>query len=184
MAPDVPAAVIDLPLSGLRCAGCVATVEKVLAAVPGVASVSVNLATSRATVGLAPTTGPAGNGAASADALGALVAAVRAGGYDVGATTTRIVVGGTDAAGAADARAGLASALRALPGVLGVTDDGGGLAVTHLATDAAGRAVRAAARAAGARRPWPTPTRSAPPACARRRGGARGSCSPGPWPPS
>ena len=31
MAPDVPAAVIDLPLSGLRCAGCVATVEKVLA---------------------------------------------------------------------------------------------------------------------------------------------------------
>ncbi|MBL9087724.1 MAG: copper-translocating P-type ATPase [Planctomycetia bacterium] len=147
MAPDVPAAVIDLPLSGLRCAGCVATVEKVLASVPGVASVSVNLATSRATVGLAPTMGPAG--AASADALGTLVAAVRAGGYDVGATTTRIAVGGTDAGGAADARAGLASALRALPGVLGVTDDGGGLAVTHLATDAAGRAVRATARAAG-----------------------------------
>jgi copper chaperone CopZ len=41
---------IDLAISGMSCASCVTRVEKVLRRVPGVTSVSVNLATERAHV--------------------------------------------------------------------------------------------------------------------------------------
>ena len=41
---------LDLPISGMTCASCVARVERALQAVPGVQSVSVNLATERARV--------------------------------------------------------------------------------------------------------------------------------------
>jgi len=152
MALDAPVPVFDLPLSGLRCAGCVASVEKALAAVPGVATATVNLATSRAAVGLATATATAtatgaaaaADGAEAPHVVAALVAAVRAAGYDVGTTTTRV-----DAAPVGPASAGLASTVRGLAGVLDVAEDAAGVSVTHLATDAVGRAVRAAARAAG-----------------------------------
>ena len=46
---------VDLAITGMTCASCVSRVEKVLGAVPGVATVSVNLATERAHVtALAP----------------------------------------------------------------------------------------------------------------------------------
>src|SRR5215212_7736160 len=41
---------VELPLLGLHCSSCAGRVEKALQAVPGVAKVSVNFATSRAAV--------------------------------------------------------------------------------------------------------------------------------------
>ncbi len=61
---------IRLPIEGMTCASCVARVERALKAVPGVSGAVVNLATERADV----------SGTASRDAL---IAAVRASGYDV-----------------------------------------------------------------------------------------------------
>ena len=66
--PDAPG--LSLCLEGMHCASCVATIEKALAGVPGVAEASVNLATSRADVR-----------GANLD-VEELVAAVRASGYD------------------------------------------------------------------------------------------------------
>ncbi len=65
----VPRAPVELAIDGMTCASCVARVERALAAVPGVASATVNLATERATV------------QGSADAT-ALIKAVEAAGYD------------------------------------------------------------------------------------------------------
>ena len=45
--------VVHLKISGMHCAACVGRVEQALAAVPGVADASVNLATERALVRLA-----------------------------------------------------------------------------------------------------------------------------------
>jgi P-type Cu+ transporter len=45
---------MDLAVSGMSCAGCVRRVERVIAAVPGVTAVSVNLATERASVAVGP----------------------------------------------------------------------------------------------------------------------------------
>ncbi|MCS7197912.1 MAG: heavy metal translocating P-type ATPase [Candidatus Bipolaricaulota bacterium] len=45
---------ITLPIAGMSCASCVAKVEKALTSVPGVLDASVNLATARATVRVAP----------------------------------------------------------------------------------------------------------------------------------
>ncbi|MGO3929945.1 heavy metal translocating P-type ATPase [Rhodopseudomonas pseudopalustris] len=49
---DVPVERIEVDIEGMTCASCVNRVEKTIAAVPGVKSVSVNLATERATVEL------------------------------------------------------------------------------------------------------------------------------------
>ncbi len=49
---DVASQTIDLGVEGMTCASCVSRVEKAIAAVPGVASAAVNLATERATVKL------------------------------------------------------------------------------------------------------------------------------------
>ena len=66
---DIRPGVTELAVSGMTCASCVARVEKALAAVPGVAAASVNLATERATItGTAP--------------LSRLIAAVEKAGYD------------------------------------------------------------------------------------------------------
>ncbi len=46
----VDAATVDLPVSGMHCAGCVSRVERALRAVPGVLDATVNLATERARV--------------------------------------------------------------------------------------------------------------------------------------
>ncbi|KQU72790.1 ATPase [Aminobacter sp. DSM 101952] len=47
---DVPVEKIEVEIEGMTCASCVGRVEKAIAAVPGVKSASVNLATERATV--------------------------------------------------------------------------------------------------------------------------------------
>ncbi|CAE6787228.1 heavy metal translocating P-type ATPase [Paraburkholderia domus] len=64
----------ELAIGGMTCASCAMRVEKALAKVPGVASVSVNLATETATVNL----GDAGAGADT----DALIAAVKKAGYE------------------------------------------------------------------------------------------------------
>ncbi|HSK40327.1 MAG TPA: copper ion binding protein, partial [Arenibaculum sp.] len=71
---EVPGAEMDLEIGGMTCASCVRRVEKAIAAVPGVASVSVNLATERARVGFS---------GLRADA-GAVAAAVSGAGYEPG----------------------------------------------------------------------------------------------------
>ena len=58
---------VSLPVEGMTCASCVARVEKVLANSPGVSSVTVNLATEKATVRFDPAT-------VTPDALAATVA--------------------------------------------------------------------------------------------------------------
>ena len=79
---------IVLVIDGMTCASCVARVERALQAAPGVNAASVNLATEKATV----------SGAAS---LEALIAAVRAAGYEArapqAAATTPPTAGGRPA---------------------------------------------------------------------------------------
>ncbi|WP_062236749.1 heavy metal translocating P-type ATPase [Aureimonas sp. N4] len=72
----------EIGVEGMTCASCVGRVERAVAAVPGVTSVAVNLATERATLRLLP----------SAD-LRAVEAAIRDAGYEPRASAT-----GTDAA--------------------------------------------------------------------------------------
>src|SRR5437764_15127863 len=43
-------AVLDVPVTGMHCAACAASIEKALAGTPGVSSAGVNFATARATV--------------------------------------------------------------------------------------------------------------------------------------
>lgn len=74
MHPAAESNQIDLAIRGMHCAGCVGTVEKALRKVPGVVDASVNLATERATVRLAPTALPT--------AGEALASAVRSAGYE------------------------------------------------------------------------------------------------------
>ncbi len=64
-----PGAHLDLPVKGMHCAACVNKVERALLGVPGVRTVTVNLATERATVGVGP------GGAALADLRRAAAAA-------------------------------------------------------------------------------------------------------------
>jgi P-type Cu+ transporter len=47
---DVEAATLEVGIEGMTCASCVLRVEKAIAAVPGVLTASINLATERATV--------------------------------------------------------------------------------------------------------------------------------------
>ncbi|WP_153102309.1 heavy metal translocating P-type ATPase [Paraburkholderia hayleyella] len=70
-APAAPLATIELQLGGMTCASCSARIEKALAKVPGVASVTVNLATEQASVHLHAEVDPA-----------QLVAAVTKAGYE------------------------------------------------------------------------------------------------------
>ena len=75
---------ITLPLSGLHCASCAGNVEGALRAVPGITSVSVNLATEKASIEY-------DEAKTSPDRL---VAAVRDAGYDVPLATATFAVGG------------------------------------------------------------------------------------------
>jgi len=74
---DVPTTEIELPLLGMTCANCAATIERRLRKTDGVIEASVNYATERATVRYAP-------GAVTPPDL---VAAIRKAGYDVVETT-------------------------------------------------------------------------------------------------
>src|SRR5262249_17889810 len=72
---------VDLEISGMHCASCVASVENALRGVPGVAAASVNLATDRATVW--PRSGHGEHAGASPLLNSAeLIRAVRSAGYD------------------------------------------------------------------------------------------------------
>jgi len=68
---DVPLETVEVEIEGMTCASCVGRVEKAIAAVPGVTSASVNLATERATIGVLA--GPA--------PFAAIEAAIRKAGY-------------------------------------------------------------------------------------------------------
>ena len=79
----VPAPLHSFPVEGMTCASCVRRVEKAIAAVPGVESASVNLATERADVRLAePATSEA------------VIAAIKGAGYDVASQTVDLGVEG------------------------------------------------------------------------------------------
>ncbi|SOD94082.1 heavy metal translocating P-type ATPase [Caenispirillum bisanense] len=73
----VPAAEVELAISGMTCAACATRIEKVLARVPGVQTAAVNLATERAKITLL-------EGAAS---VADLVAAVERAGFTADPTT-------------------------------------------------------------------------------------------------
>ena len=70
---DVPIATVDLPITGMTCANCVANVERALNKVEGVLQTNVNFASEKATVTVA----------AGVATRPELVAAVRRAGYDV-----------------------------------------------------------------------------------------------------
>jgi Cu+-exporting ATPase len=103
-----PTTTVTLPVGGMTCAACTASVEKALSALPGVDAAAANLVTRTATVTFHDdATEPA-----------ALVAAVRAAGYDAALpTATRALVKqqqADDAALAAEARGLLVRAVVAL----------------------------------------------------------------------
>ena len=103
---------IEFELEGLSCASCVGRAERALAAVPGVARASVNLATRRARLDLED---PA--------AAGPAIEAVGRAGYPAALETTRLSVEGMTCASCTGR---VERALTALPGVTG--------AVANLAT--------------------------------------------------
>jgi len=98
---------LDFNVRGMTCASCVSHVEKALRGAPGVTSASVNLATERAEVALAPGADPA-----------ALVKSVSDAGYEPVVETIELGVGGMTCASCV---AHVEKALRAVPGVLEAT---------------------------------------------------------------
>ncbi|SCW72581.1 Cu+-exporting ATPase [Sphingobium faniae] len=102
---------ITLPVEGMTCASCVGRVEKALAAVAGVGSVSVNLATERADIR------PAGPVDAQA-LMQALVQAVEGAGYHVPSAATELAIDGMTCASCV---ARVEKALKAVPGVTEAT---------------------------------------------------------------
>jgi P-type Cu+ transporter len=97
---------VTIPVQGMHCAGCAASVQKRLAAAPGVREASVNLATHKATV---ETDGP--------PHTHALVEAVRSAGYDVGTDSLTVPIEGLRFVPSVDR---LEAAVAALPGVQSV----------------------------------------------------------------
>ncbi len=95
---------LHLPIEGLHCASCVAKVEKAVGAVPGVESVSVNLATERADVRF--------TGAVD---LVPVVTAIRAAGFDVRHENLDLNIEGLHCASCVGRAE---KALRAVPGVI------------------------------------------------------------------
>ncbi|WP_374509765.1 heavy metal translocating P-type ATPase [Niveibacterium sp.] len=104
-APNAPIpTALDLPISGMTCASCVARVERALGAVPGVQSVAVNLATERAHV----------TGAGVLD-TGALRDAVQKTGFDVPLAEIDLGIHGMTCASCV---ARVEKGLKRVPGVL------------------------------------------------------------------
>ena len=102
-APETVATRLTLPVHGMSCASCVAHVEKALAAVPGVSSVAVNLATETATV------------QGTALDVARMRHAVDEAGYEVPADTLQLDIEGMTCASCV---ARVEKALAAVPGVL------------------------------------------------------------------
>ncbi len=92
----------DLPIDGMTCASCAGRVEKALTKVPGVRSVSVNLATEQARI------------EAPVDSLPALVDAVKQAGYSVPAHSLELDISGMTCASCAGR---VEKALARVPGV-------------------------------------------------------------------
>ena len=114
---------MNVPIEGMSCASCVGRVERALAALPGVRSVSVNLANESARV------------SADAELSAAQVAdAVKGAGYAVPSVETSLAVGGMTCASCAGR---VEKALRAVPGVL---DASVNLATERAVIRTAGRA--------------------------------------------
>ncbi len=98
---------LNLPIEGMTCASCVGRVERALAAVPGIASASVNLATESAAVTLLPGT-----------AASTVIAAVERAGYAVPQATIDLAIDGMTCASCVGR---VERALAAVPGVLEVS---------------------------------------------------------------
>jgi len=99
---------LSIPVEGMTCASCVAHVEEALKGVPGVADVSVNLATEKATVALAAADVP----------VDKLRAAVAGAGYKVPTIRTSLNIGGMTCASCV---AHVEEALKGVPGVVDAT---------------------------------------------------------------
>ena len=95
---------IDVPIAGMSCMSCAGRVERALAALPGVRSVSVNLANESARL----STDPGVSTAQVADA-------VKGAGYQVPSVDTTLTIGGMTCASCAGR---VEKALRGVPGVL------------------------------------------------------------------
>ncbi len=95
---------LNLPIAGMTCASCVARVERALAAVPGVASASVNLATEKAQLQLGTEVNAQ-----------ALTAAVERAGYAVPHANVAFDIDGMTCASCVSR---VERALRAVPGVI------------------------------------------------------------------
>jgi P-type Cu+ transporter len=95
---------LNLPIEGMTCASCVGRVEKALAAVPGVASATVNLATESAAVALQ-----------SGGDVRALIAAVERAGYALPHASLDLAIDGMTCASCVGR---VERALVAVPGVL------------------------------------------------------------------
>ena len=129
-ADATPSRTTELDIGGMTCASCAMRVEKALAKVPGVAGVSVNLATETATVNLSDV--------ASDDdvASDALIAAVKKAGYEATLIAPASAAGNAALASSADSKrnqtrrelaAVLASAVLTLPLVLPMVGEWFGL---------------------------------------------------------
>ena len=101
---------IDLPVEGMSCAGCAASVEAALRRTPGVHEAAISLAEKRARVSYDP---------AKAD-VNALAEAVKSQGYDVPLATQDFAVTGMTCAGCA---ANVSRAIGRVPGVIDATVD-------------------------------------------------------------
>jgi P-type Cu+ transporter len=95
---------INLPIDGMTCASCVGRVEKAIAAVPGVAAASVNLALASASVEIQPGT-----------EIDTLIAAVDRAGYTVPHASTELAIDGMTCASCVGR---VERALAGVPGVL------------------------------------------------------------------
>ncbi len=101
-------ATLDMAVEGMSCASCVGRVERAIAAVPGVESVAVNLATERAHVTFAQ----------GGDVLRQVEEAVRQAGYQPMEQTIDLSVSGMTCASCVGH---VEKALRGVPGVVGAT---------------------------------------------------------------
>jgi len=129
---------IDLPVTGMTCAGCAAGVEKALSGLDGVERANVNFAAGRATVLFAP----------RLVSVRDLVKTVRDAGYDVAAAEADLPVEGLVCAGCARS---VEKALLDLKGVVGagVNLATGRAHVTYLPAEVGLEEIRAAVEKAG-----------------------------------
>lgn len=121
---DTPAAHLEISIGGMTCASCVGRVERAVAAVEGVKSVAINLATERAQVALS---------GANVDA-GPIAVAIRNAGYEPAESTIELKIGGMTCASC------VGRVEKALKAVSGVMDASVNLATERASVRALGSA--------------------------------------------